>query len=154
MSFTGKPETFLNTTLANDGFFPDVNLGDFQRLYRVPAEYKQALVEHHLRIAMADCNRSLATQKTLWVMAGHNSLAQVNDATLGGVNEMVTQYQRAVFCRGMGLLVRAFTSLNRREQAENLAKEGVDVVQDYFAESLHAVRRLKGIGENITVELL
>lgn len=154
MSFTGKPQTFLDATVTNDGFYPDINLGDFQRVYRVPAEYKQELVEHHVRMAMADCNRALRSQKAIWLAAGYNSLLVVPSEQFGEVSELVTQYQRAVFCKAMGLLVRAFTTLNRREQAENLAKEGVDMVQDYFAESLHAIRRLKGIPENITVELI
>lgn len=154
MSFTGKPDAYLEATLLNDGFFPDISLGDFQRLYRVPAEYTQELVEHHLRLAITDCNDALAAQKVLWLEAGSATLAAVDTRAIGGKDVMVMQYNRAVFCRAMGLLVRAFTSLNRKAEAENLAKEGLDVSQDYFAQSKHAIRRLLGVPENITVELI
>lgn len=154
MRFTGKTETFLETALENDGFFPDVVLGDFQKLYRPPAEYKQELVEHYLRLAITDCNRTLAARKAEWVADGANALQEADATAIGGVNVLLMEYKRAVYCRAMGLMVRAFMTLNRRAEAENLAKETPDVSQDYFAQSKHAVRRLLGIGENITVELI
>lgn len=154
MSFTGKPDAFIEATLVNNGFFPDISLGEFQRLYRVPAEYTQELVEHHLRLAITDCNDALASQQALWIEGGAATLADVSDRNIGGKAVMVMQYNRAVFCRAMGLLVRAFTSLNRRVEAENLAKEGPDISQDYFAQSKHAIRRMLGVAENITVELI
>lgn len=154
MSFTGKPEAYLESTLENDGFFPDISLGEFQRLYRVPAEYLQELVEHHLRLAISDCNDALAEQQTIWIKHGAEQLEDVSDRAIGGKKVLVMQYNRAVYARAMGLLVRAYTSLNRKAEAEQLAKEGVDVTQDYFAQSKHALRRLRGVGENITVELI
>lgn len=154
MSFTGKPENFLEAILENDGFFPDVNLGDFQRLYRVPVEYKRELVEHHLRLAIIDCNSALTARKAEWVGAGATRLDEVAGVTIGGQHELVIHYYRAVFCRAMGLLVQAFMTLNRRAEAENLAKESLDTNQDYFAQSKHAVRRLLGISQNITVDLI
>lgn len=154
MSFTGKSQAFMDTSLVNDGFFPDISLGELQQVYRVPAEYKQELVEHHTRLAMADCNEQLAVKKAEWQLLGHESLADVSNQELGGQRAKVDQYKRAVFCRAMGLMVLAFATLNRREQAENLAKESPDTFQDYMAESGRAIRRLLGVTENVTVELL
>lgn len=154
MSFTGKPETFLETTIENDGFFPDISLGEFQEVYRVPAEYKQELVEHHTRQAIDDCNQQLLIKKKEWLDAGFESLNEVSSAEIGSKNLKVEQYKRAVFNRAMGLMVLAFATLNRRSEAENLAKESDDTFQHYMAESGRAIRRLLGVAENISVALL
>lgn len=156
MSFvgSGRTETFLNSTIKNDGFFPDLKLGDFQLVYRVPGEYKQELIEEHLRIAMGDCNLMLAEKVQEWVLNGAVTLADTTDVFVGGKNVKVMQYERAVFCRAMALLVRAFATLNRRTEAENLAKEGESTKDDYFTQANRAIRRLLGQPENITAELL
>lgn len=154
MSFTGKPDTFLHTEITNDGFYPDIKLGELQRFYRVPAEYKSDVIEHHARLAISDCNAQLAVKKAEWIALGHTMLEQVDAAMIGDELTKVEQYKRAVFCRTMGLLVMAFATLNRREQAENLAKEGDDTIQYHLAQSGRAIRRLLGLTENVSVELL
>lgn len=154
MSFTGKPDTFLNTEIANDGFYPDIKLGELQRFYRVPTEHKQDVIEHHTRLAIGDCNNQLAVQKAKWVAMGFTMLEQVDAATIGDELAKVEQYKRAVFCRTVGLLVMAFATLNRREVAENQAKEGDETIQYFLAQSGRAIRRLLGLTENVSVELL
>ena len=154
MSFTGKPDTYLNSVIVNDGFFPNISLGELQRFYRVPAEYRQEVVEHHTRLAVSDCNAQLAVRKAEWLELGNNTLEQVNTAEIGGQVALVEQYKRAVFCRAVGLLLMAFATINRREQAENLAKESDDTNQYFLAQSGRAIRRLLGLTENVSVELL
>lgn len=154
MSFTGKPQTFLETIVENDGFYPNVSLGEFQRVYRVPAEYNAELIEHHMRLAIADCNDILAPQKTRWTRAGNATLAEAEPKLIGGRNLAEARYLRAVYCQAMGLLVRAFATLNRRDQAENLAKEGPDTEQDYFAQAYRVLRGFLGRTQNLHVELL
>lgn len=154
MSFTGKPDTFLNTEIKNDGFYPDIKLGELQRFYRVPAEYKNDVIEHHTRLAISDCNSQLAVQKAKWRAQGFTMLEQVDAAMIGEELANVEQYKRAVFCRTVGLLVMAFATLNRREAAENLAKESEDTYQYFLAQSGRAIRRLLGLTENVSVELL
>lgn len=154
MSFTGKPDTFLNTEITNDGFYPDIKLGELQRFYRVPAEYKNDVIEHHTRLAISDCNAQLAVKKAEWVALGHTMLEQVDAAMIGDELTKVEQYKRAVFCRSVGLLVMAFATLNRREVAENHAKESDETIQYFLAQSGRAIRRLLGLTENVSVELL
>ena len=38
-SLTGKPELVNQEPIANDGFWPDLQLMDFVKQYRIPAEY-------------------------------------------------------------------------------------------------------------------
>lgn len=153
-SFTGKPEAFLNTEITNDGFYPDIKLGELQRFYRVPAEYKQEVIEHHTRLAISDCNEQLAAKKAEWIAQGYDTLAMTSALEVGDVLTNIEQYKRAVFCRTVGLLVMAFATLNRREVAENQAKESDDTIQYFLAQSGRAIRRLLGLTENVSVELL
>jgi len=153
MSFTGKSESFLNKTISNDGFFPDLNLGEFQKVYRVPAEYTQDLVEQKLRLSISDCNLQLAVQKVDWIQQGVTKLEDM-DTAIGGFPVMVEQYKSAVYSRAKGLLLMEFPTFNRREQAENEAKESPGNLQYYLAQSGRAVRRLLGLPENVSVELL
>lgn len=154
MSFTGKPDTYLNTEITNDGFYPDIKLGELQRFYRVPTEYKQDLVEHHMRLAISDCNQQLAVKKAEWNVQGFTMLEQVDEMQIGDELAHVEQYKRAVFCRAVGLMVMAFATLNRREVAENQAKESDETIQYFLAQSGRAIRRLLGLTENVSVELL
>lgn len=154
MSFTGKSETFLNTEITNDGFYPDIKLGELQRFYRVPAEYKQDVIEHHTRLAVSDCNAQLLVRKAGWIAQGFTTLEQVNDSVVGGELATVEQYKRAVFSRAVGLLLMAFATLNRREAAENIAKESEETFQYHLAQSGRAIRRLLGLTENVSVALL
>jgi hypothetical protein len=154
MSFTGKSESYLQTILENNGFFPALSLGDLQRLYRVPAEYHQEKVEHHLRLAMLDVNDDLLEKQEAWQTEGHENLANVSDKTIGGENILVEHYRRAVFCRATASLFQEFTTINRREVGEHQAKESDSTAQQYQAQADRALRSLRGVKTNITVELL
>lgn len=154
MSFTGKPQTFLTTEIINDGFFPDLSLGELQKVYRIPAEYQQDMVEAHLCLAMSDCNAQLAVKRQEWIGLGFETLQAVADQEVGIDVMFVHQYKRAVFMRAKGLMLMQFATLNRREQAENLAKESEETYQECLAQSGRAIRRLLGLTENVSVELL
>lgn len=154
MSFTGKPDSYLDSTLENNGFFPDLSLGDLQRLYRVPAEYAKEKVEHHLRLAMLDTNDDLADRQAAWQAEGHDTLAAVNDETLGGNNVLAEHYQRAVFCRATANLLGEFATFTRREIGENQAKESDSTAKMYRAQADRALRYLRGRKTTITAELI
>lgn len=153
MSFTGKTETFLNTTLANDGFFPDLSLREFQEVYRVPAEFKQEMIESKLRAAVIECNGILQEKKTEWLVS-FTTLAGVSADEIGSKNILVEHYKAAVFCKAKAKLLREFATVNRRQEAENLAKESETAEDDYLTQANRAIRRLLGVKANITVELL
>lgn len=154
MSFTGKTDSYLEITLENNGFFPDLSLGNFQRLYRVPTEYHQEKVEHHLRLAMLDTNEDLFDQQDAWMTDGHATLGAVSAETLGGENVLVEQYRRAVFCRATANLFGEFATVTRREIGENQAKESDSTAKMYRAQADRALRHLQGRKTTITAELI
>ncbi|MDG9666735.1 head completion/stabilization protein [Hahella sp. CR1] len=154
MSFSGKSNAVIEATLTNDGFFPDLSLSEFQRVYRIPAEYHGDMVAAHVRQAMLDINFSLAMRKAEWLSSGVASLAEANGEQLDGHNVLVLYYLRAVSCRAKASLLNAFATMNRRAQAENLAKESDEAEQSLLSDSVRALRRLLGAATGITAELL
>ena len=60
MSFSGKPTTFVEQAIENDGFWPDLSVSEFQKGYRLPAEYLVELLGADLTTAMIEVNTDLA----------------------------------------------------------------------------------------------
>lgn len=151
MAFTGKTQSFLDVVVANNGFFPALNLGDLQRIYRVPAELAKETVEHQVKLAINLTNDSLIKQQSTWQAAGHGDLAAVQEAEGKDLN---TYYTTAVYCRAKAELLQDFQTFSRRKTAENMAKDGEESYRALLVDSNRAVRRLKGINTNITARLL
>ena len=70
MSFSGKPTTFVEQAIENDGFWPDLSLVEFQKGYRLPAEYLVDMLATDLTTAMIEVNHDLAKRKGQWQNAG------------------------------------------------------------------------------------
>ncbi|NIB44781.1 head completion/stabilization protein [Pseudomaricurvus alkylphenolicus] len=151
MAFTGKEETFLESSLSNIDFFPELSLGDFQRIHRVPAELAQEAVEHQLKLARNLVNDVLEEQRALWEADGHLSLEDMDTAN---GTDFKTYYLSAVFYRAKAELLQDFQTFSRRESSADMAKEGDSVHQALMADSDRCIRRLKGIRTSITVDLI
>ena len=63
MPFSGRTEEFLDTEVQNDGFFPNLILGDLQEDYRIPTKYQTDTIVHHLKVAMDEVNQDLEPLK-------------------------------------------------------------------------------------------
>ncbi|WP_444901703.1 head completion/stabilization protein [Microbulbifer sp. SSSA007] len=154
MSFTGRPNTYLEAVIENNGFFPDITLGDFQKMYGVPADIMQEKTEHLLRLSILDVNDSLIDEQAAWQAAGHATLEAVPAQKIGGKSRLIIQYQRAVFAQATAMAFRQSATITRREIGENKAAESLETEQMYRAQSDKAIRKLRGIETNITVELI
>ncbi|WP_299940132.1 head completion/stabilization protein [uncultured Microbulbifer sp.] len=154
MSFTGRPTTYLETVIENNGFFPDLSLGDFQKMYGIPAEVIQEKAEHLLRVSIIDVNDSLLDQQNAWQAAGHVTLEAVPAQQIGGKSRLLIQYQRAAFALATAMAFRQYATVTRREIGEHKVAESLDTEQMYRAESNRALRNLRGIDTNITAELI
>ncbi|WHI45030.1 head completion/stabilization protein [Microbulbifer sp. VAAF005] len=154
MSFTGRSASYLETVLQNSGFFPDISLGDYQKMYSAPASLMQEKVEHLLRLAMIEINEGLEDQQALWEEEGYSTLAEVPAKLVGGKSRLLVHYQRAVFSLATAMAFREFPTVARREVGEHQAAQSLDTEQMYRAESDRAARRLRGISTNITAEII
>ncbi|MBL4761383.1 MAG: head completion/stabilization protein [Gammaproteobacteria bacterium] len=152
--FTGKSETYLNTPITNDGFFPDVVLGDFQRDYRIPTKYEQETVTDKLLISIVRINEQLEEQQALWILEGFGTLEAVTSKEVNGISILIIRYKEAVFCYAKALLIAEFASINRKDSALNITTDIEPIDTHWKTRSSKAVRRLLGRKTTISVELL
>ena len=153
MSFSGKPTALVEHPISNDGFWPDLDVAEFQKGYRLPAEYLVELLVDGISMATGQINLDLAQRKNSWQAVGITSLCAAEPMTLPECEFMITSYKRAVYCRAKAYLLGQFSTVNRRESAENLAKEAVNTAQMFLVLSQQAVRLIQGRGR-ITAELI
>lgn len=125
MSFSGKPTTFVEQTIENDDFWPDLSVSEFQKEQRLPAEYLVELLVDALDTAMVEVNTDLAKCKARWQGDGIARVESADSTLLPAFQ--VKLYKRAVYCRAKGNLLPQFTTVTRRESAENTGKEALSV---------------------------
>lgn len=153
MSFSGKPTTLVELAIENDGFWPSLDVAEFQKGYRLPAEYLVELLTAELTTAMTEVNRDLATCKARWQNQGVTTLESADPMVLPERTFQAATYKRAVYCRAKASLLPQFVTIVRRDSAENLGKESPDRPETFLAFSQQAVRSLQGRGR-ITAALL
>ena len=153
MSFSGRPTTLIAQPITNDGFWPDLDVAEFQRGYRLPAEYLVELLVDDIALAMGEVNHDLARRKAQWQKNGIQHVASADPMILPERTFMAASYKRAVYCRAKAYLLSQFASFIRRESAENLAKEAPETEERFLAFSQQAVRLIQG-RSRVTAELI
>jgi hypothetical protein len=153
MSFSGKPTTFVEQAIENDGFWPDLSVAEFQKGYRLPAEYLVDMLAAELTTAMTEVNRDLAKRKGQWQNVGVTTVESADTTVLPERTFHVATYKRAVYCRAKASLLTQFATVTRRESAENTGKELPERGEAFLEFSQQAVRCLQGRGR-ITAVLL
>ncbi|WP_321863274.1 head completion/stabilization protein [Pseudomonas paraveronii] len=153
MSFSGRPTTLIAQPIANDGFWPDLDVAEFQRGYRLPAEYLVELLVDGIALAMGEVNHDLARRKAQWQAVGITHVASADPMVLPERTFMAASYKRAVYCRAKAYLLSQFATFIRRESAENLAKEAPETAERFLAFSQQGVRLIQG-RSRVTAELV
>ena len=153
MSFSGKPTTFVEQAIENDGFWPNLSLAEFQKGYRLPAEYLVDMLVTDLTTAMIEVNRDLAKLKGQWQNAGVTSVESADPMVLPERTFHAATYKRAAYCRAKASLLTQFATVTRRESAENTGKELPERGETFLEFSQQSVRSLQGRGR-ITAVLL
>ncbi|VVN21030.1 hypothetical protein PS619_04324 [Pseudomonas fluorescens] len=146
MSFSGKPTTFVEQAIENDGFWPNLSVSEFQKGYRLPAEYLVDMLVTDLTTAMIEINRDLSKRKGQWQSVGITSVESGDPKVLPDSTFRVATYKRAVYCRAKSSLLTQFATVSRRESAENTGKEMPERGETFLQFSQQAVRSLQGRG--------
>lgn len=152
MSFSGRPTILIDQPIVNDGFWPDLDVAEFQRGYRLPAEYLVELLVDGISLAMGEVNVDLARRKAEWQAAGIDNVERADPMIQPERAFMAASYKRAVYCRAKAYLLGQFATVNRCDSAENHAKEAPQTAEAFLSFSQQAVRLIQGRGR-ITAEL-
>jgi len=144
MGFTGKSDEFLNRTITNIDFYPDLSLGVFQEVYRIPTSYTEDLVVSKISLSIAEINHSLSQKKIDWEAESFNALDETTSVEIGGINEAVLFYERAVYCKAKALCLMEYKSIAVRDVSAHIARDDDEHHATWIEESNAALRALLG----------
>ena len=145
--FSGKPIDFQPQVISNEGFWPQLDLQDFQADRSIPADIPVQALTDALLSAMAEINGALKARR-----AHHEAEGFADAQSLPGpsvrldngrrINSTQATYRRAVFARAKADLMAEWTSVERmKPDAQPGAGETRDAL---LTESAFAVRQLMG----------
>ena len=147
MSLTGKPALAVAAPIENDGFWLDVSTADLMGKYRIPAEYVGDVITWGLTLAVVRVNAALVNVKNEIIIRGFATLEaylNANSEQVGGFEIIQTHYEHAIYARAKASLLQQFNTMNRRDSAENQAKESEDTEQYWLDESAQSIAALQG----------
>ena len=145
MSLTGKPSLTTPSPFTNDGFWFDLDIGQFLNRYRIPAEYADDTIKWGLTLALVNVNLDLEDVKLAIISLGHvtaNAYVTAHPADIGDSDKLIVTYEHAVYAYAKAQLLQQFNSMNRRADAANAAKESPDTEQYWLDQSASAVQKL------------
>lgn len=154
MGFSGNPtSSAAQRQIENDGFWPDLDLGEFQRIHRLPTDRLVDLQVTELHLAMGDVNADVAKKKAQWQAAGVSDVESADSTVLPERTYIAALYRQAVYYRAKAQLLPQFATATRRETAENTGREAPESAEFLLARSQQVVRALQGRGR-LTAVLL
>ncbi|MBY8212899.1 head completion/stabilization protein [Vibrio fluvialis] len=152
--FNGTDNGYQNTVITNDGFWPDVNAGDFERLRGTPAAQDDERISNAVVNAIVSVNKQLTKLKTEYQAQGHTKAEDLDVfPRVSGKNHVVIQYQSAVFARAKADLLPDFATVHQKKEGDHLAERSEETKNELLAESERIIRSMLGKGR-ATVELL
>ena len=141
--FSGTPIDYQDEPLTNDGFWPDLNLADFQEQRSIPADVDAGTVATALLTAAGEVNDLLQTVKDGYLAKGFGQASAVPGIGRPGENLLCARYKKAVFARAKADLISEFASQGRRES--HPGQESAETRAGLLAEASVVIRRMKGL---------
>ncbi len=151
--FSGKQTEPREGAIENQPFWPDVDIGQFCRDYRVPSELETGTIKAHLGHAMLETNIQLIDYRHRKMDEGYDCLEDVPAETIADESRLLMLYRRAVSCRCKAIICRDYPTIDRREPAENQAKTSYDTEVSNLCNADKAIRAFLELSD-ITVDLL
>jgi len=143
---TGKSSSDYQTTeITNDGFWPDVSAGDFEKRRGLPTAQDPERIVVALVNAMAEVNQSLSGLKTQYQVQGYETAASVPATPMvNGKNRIVIQYESAVNARAKADLLPDIATVHTKDKGDHLADRVPETRNSLLAESQHIIRNMLG----------
>lgn len=139
--------------IANDGWFPDIDLTALRAAMRLDGTVTQERLREAATAAMASVNAELATWRDAQLAAGHASLADVPAPTIGGESVQLARYRRAVYHLAHADLTERYRDYDATKSGGQRAEDLEATVCDARRNVRWALSDLRGIPRT-TVELI
>ncbi|WP_375750941.1 head completion/stabilization protein [Vibrio sp. HN007] len=146
--FSGSSGTdYQDTTITNDGFWPNVNAGDFERKRGTPTAQDDERIANAVVNAIVSVNLELEKLKDKYLDEG---VAKAADAQVfpktGEKNHLVIQYESAVFARAKADLLPDFSTVHQKDKGDHLAERSLETKSELLAEAVRITRAMYGKG--------
>ncbi|EOB4245188.1 head completion/stabilization protein [Vibrio metschnikovii] len=143
--FTASNSSYQKTKIENDGFWPDIEAGDFERLRSTPAAQDDERIAHALVNAVSSVNLQLVMLKTRYMAEGIVKAEDINAfPKIDDKNRIVIQYQSAVFARAKADLLADFATVHQKKEGDHLAERLKETKNELLAESERIIRNMLG----------
>lgn len=127
--FNGLEIDYQNIIVQNDGYWPNVDIADFQRSRSIPAAISVDLVKDALLTAISEVNISLERFKTIHVSKN--------------INEYITAlYKKAIYSRAKADLIGEFVAISNTKQQIDTNQNEME--KKLLAEGTRAIRTILG----------
>ncbi|MUK40990.1 head protein [Aliivibrio fischeri] len=136
---------YQDTVIENDGFWPDLNAGDFEKRRSIPTDMDSETVAYALAAAIAQINIALINKKTAYEAEGITSASDVlGQPKIGDKNLLVIMYEKAVFSRAKADLIPEFAMVQTKDAGDRVAENETLITERLLAESQQHVRAIFG----------
>lgn len=140
-SISGKPVTYQTEAITNGvAFWPDLNLGEFQKSRTLPADLPPDTAALAVLAAIGEVNDTLADVVSHWAGKGYDQAIDVPGAKMGTENQLTAQYKKAVYARAKADLLGEFATIGRRES--HPGQESTDSRTNLLAEAAYVMRNM------------
>jgi hypothetical protein len=152
MSFVATG-TVTDHTLANDGWWPDIDAGHMRETLRLDGSVTDMRLEAAAVNAMLSVSRELAEFKARHLADGAASLADIAAPEINGESSLVQLYRRAVYCTAGAELLERYRSYDTTNAGSDNAEQLTPTIDELRRDARWAIRDLLGITHS-TVELI
>jgi len=139
--------------IANDGFFPDIQLDATRQALRLDGTVTDERLRFALVGALLEANNSLAAWKAAQRAGGHASLADVPADQLDGVSRLQHAYVRAVYSLAKADLIERMTDYDTTAAGQKRAEWLSEASDDHRRNARFAIADVIGAARAV-VELI
>lgn len=141
---SGRPIDYQTDVITNGvAFWPDLNLGEFQKSRTLPADLPAETAGIAVLAAIAEVNDTCAPMVEYWTSKGHTKAKEVPGARIGEETQLTAQYKKAVYARAKADLLGEFATIGRRES--HPGQESADTRATLLAEAAFVIRNMLGL---------
>lgn len=138
--FSGQELHQSTVTIKNDGFWPDLNLNEFQLERSMSPNINPQLLRDAIISATIEINLTLEQYKKTQMSNGINSSNDCGTVSIEGVSSVAIIYKKAVFSRAKADLIGEFASISSREHKINESEKQIRT--SLLAESTREIRKI------------
>lgn len=141
--FSGQDLYQTTIIIKNDGFWPDLDLAEFQTERAMSPNINTALLRDAIVSAIVEINFSLDKYKVKQIALGINKANDAGMVSVKGVSSTVIIYKKAVFARAKADLLGEFVSIASRD--DKIGESQKEMRAALLAESTREIRKILGL---------